>query len=224
MKFVYPQINEIFRRENFAVPTLVIENQRFFHKLIKDISLSIDGISTDAVLSEDNKPIDFSKNCEIISDFINFNLNKKNLISKVCSALESICLSPEFYVETQTLLAQIENLLSKWTFEYPCDITATKLSISNIIKSLGIELNCDYPDIDDEAEKVIDYMELVREFDRDKFFITVNMRSFFPDSVIEKFITTCLEHEYNILMIEAKAYPLLKNEKRVTIDSDLCEF
>lgn len=36
--------------------------------------------------------------------------------------------------------------------------------------------------IDSDAEKLIDYMELVREFDRDKLFVTVNMRGFFVDS------------------------------------------
>lgn len=67
-------------------------------------------------------------------------------------------------------------------------------------------------------------MELVREFDRDKLFITVNMRAYFDDEIIAKFQKTALSHEFKVLMLEAYAYPPLKLEKRLTIDADLCEF
>ena len=75
-----------------------------------------------------------------------------------------------------------------------------------------------------EVEKILDYMELVREFDRNKLFITVNMRSFFDDELITEFMKTVVSHEYRILMLESNAYLRLTLEKRITIDADLCEF
>ena len=56
---------------------------------------------------------------------------------------------------------------------------ATKISVTTLFKAIGIELHDDYEGEYGAAEKLIDYMELVREFDRDKVFITINMRSFF---------------------------------------------
>lgn len=72
--------------------------------------------------------------------------------------------------------------------------------------------------------KILDYMELVREFDRDKLFITVNMRAYFDDVLIEQFMKTAISHEFRILMLESNAYRALPYEKRTTIDADLCEF
>ncbi len=224
MKFAYSDISGVFDFNQPFVHSLVIENQLLFRKLIKDIYLSLDGIPTSVILSKDNRPIDISKNLEIITDFVNFSINQKTLLNKICSALEHISVSAENYLETQKLLLEIENKVSLWSFEFPCDIVASKITISNLLKSIGIELNDDYQGENGDAEKIIDYMELVREFDREKLFITVNMRCYFSNTVMESFINTVVSHEYKVLMLESKSYPLLNLEKRLTIDEDLCEF
>lgn len=224
MKFAYSDISGVFEWKEPFIPTLVIENQLLLRKLIGDIYLSLDGVQTKAVLSKKDTPIDFSKNAEVISDFINFNINQKNLLSKICSHLEHAAVSPENYLSTQQLLAQIESTAGEWAFDFPCDIVFSKISVQSILKGIGVEINDSYSGVSGDAERIIDYMELVREFDRDKLFVTVNMRSFFPDDVIEKFISTSVSHEYKVLMIESNSYPMLKNEKRLTVDSDLCEF
>ena len=102
-----------------------------------------------------------------------------------------------------------------------CD---SKRSVSTLLKAVGIEIRDEYEGHRGEVEKVLDYMELVREFDRDKLFITVNMRSFFDDDIIHQFQKTALSHEFKILMLESQSYPHLPLEKRITIDEDLCEF
>ena len=47
-------------------------------------------------------------------------------------------------------------------------------------------------------------MELVREFDHDKLFITVNLRSYYNDETILKFMATVIAHDYKVFMIENK--------------------
>lgn len=224
MKFVHREIDRIFAWDKPLIQTLVVENQSFFRKVLKDVFMSFDGYTTPAVLSVNNKPVQITKHAEVITDFINFTLNQKTLINRICSALEQTAISPENYLETQKLLSHIENKVNKWAFEFPCDIIASRISTSNLLKAIGIEINEDYHGESGDAEKLIDYMELVREFDRDKLFITVNMRNYFSDPVICKFMKTVLSHEYKILMIEANSYPILDFESRTTIDYDLCEF
>lgn len=224
MKFAYSDISGVFCWDQAMIPTLVIENQSFFRKLLADIYQSLDGILTSATLSENYQPLEFSKYAELITDFINFNINRKSLLNKVCVALERNSVSAENYLETQILLSDIEKKVGEWAFEFPCDIVASKISVSNLIRAIGIEINNDYEGESGDAERIIDYMELVREFDRDKMFITVNMRSYFSDGVIENFMKTAASHGYKVLMIESKSYPLLAYEKRLTIDEDLCEF
>ena len=98
------------------------------------------------------------------------------------------------------------------------------LSPTGIIKSAGIEICNDYEGETGDAERIIDYMELVREFERDKLFITVNMRSFFSDEVADSFMKTVVSHGFKIFMIEASEHTILENERRIKIDKDLCEF
>ena len=72
-------------------------------------------------------------------------------------------------------------------------------------------------------EKLIDYMSLVRDLDRDKLFVFVNLRSWFTDNEVSLFVKTVLAHKYRILLIDNCEYPKLENERRIIIDRDLCE-
>ena len=67
-------------------------------------------------------------------------------------------------------------------------------------------------------------MELVREFDREKLFFLVNLRSYYSDSEIELFLQSALGHGHRIMLIDSCDHPRLELERRVTIDKDLCEF
>lgn len=224
MRFIHSDIDAVFDIDTSYISTLVIESPSLFRKVIKDISLSIDGSTTPAVLSKNNETVDFGKNAELICDLIYFNINQKPLLNKILSSLERSAVSPDNYLETQELLGNIESSISKWAFDFPCDIIATKITTATVLKAVGIELNNDYEGEAGDAERIIDYMELVREFDRDKLFITVNMRSFISDEVMTDFMRTAISHEYKLLMIDSVNRPMLPFEKRVTVDEDLCIF
>jgi len=142
----------------------------------------------------------------------------------VCNALERAAVSDEHYLETQTLLSSIERHVTDWMFGFPCDIAASNVSVAALLKAVGVFVRDEYEGEAGEAEKLIDYMELIREFDRDKLFITVNMRGWFSDETVASFMRAVLSHEYKVLMIESCTHPRLEEERRVTIDRDLCEF
>lgn len=73
-------------------------------------------------------------------------------------------------------------------------------------------------------EKIFEYMELVRELDRDRLFIMINMRTYFSCSEMEEFVQIALLHDFKLLLLESVSFPPIKNTKRYTIDEDLCEF
>ncbi len=224
MRLAYPEIEAIFEWPGEAVPTLVMENQRLFRRFLADVRLATEGATTSAVLSVGDKPVSLAKYAEVISDFLCFELNQKTLLNKVCVALEQAALSEEHYLKTQELLSALEVQIEDWAFGLPVSIVSSKVTVAALLKAVGITLCEDYEGEEGNAEKLVDYMELVREFDRDKLFITVNMRSWFSDEVVAGFMHTVLSHEYKVLMVESSTHPLLKEEKRVTIDKDLCEF
>lgn len=224
MRFVFPEINNVFEFKGNYINTLVIENRALLLRLMKDIHQSIGGNDGLSVLSKEYVPISMTKNAELISDFINFDINNKTLLSKIITVLEKVSLNETYYYSTNELLGEVEKSISLWAFDFSCDIITKKITPAALMKAAGIELRNSYEGVLGDAEKILDYMELVREFDHDKLFITLNMRSFFEDDVIESFLKTAISHEYKILMIENKAYNVLLQEKRFTIDEDLCEF
>lgn len=224
MKLAYPAFSSVLEIGGDAVLCLVIENQTLFRSFLCDMASAVDGVDCDVVLSEGDRIVEASKNAELLCDFIDFELNRRSLTSKVVAAIEESALSPDNYLQTQELLAEIERAVGKWAFSLSCDVSADKLSVGTLLKSVGVAVKCDYEGHVGEVEKILDYMELVREFDRDKLFVTVNMRAYFPDELIAQFQKTVLSHEYKVLMLESQDRPRLKTEKRITIDGELCEF
>ena len=67
-------------------------------------------------------------------------------------------------------------------------------------------------------------MELFQEFDREKLFVMVNMRSFFADHAMQLFFETVLAHRLRVLLVDSSEKTRLSAEKRLVIDCDLCEF
>lgn len=105
--------------------------------------------------------------------------------------------------------------------ELPFEISCQRLSIGPVIRALSPEIESGDSD---PLEKIYAYMELVRELDRDKLFIMVNMRTYFSDEAMESFAETVCLHDLKVLLMENHAFPKLKHADRFVIDADLCEF
>lgn len=221
MKLAHPMLDTVFSTEEDRVPTLVIENQVFFRSFLQDISDQIAGFDGKAVLSLNDRVLPFQGNAELVDSFLGFTLNRKPLVNKILSVLERDAVEGARYMDTMAILSSVENLLSELSQFFPCGLSCTKLSIGAIWRAIGIEIAQDY---DDPLEMILDYMDLVREFDRDKLFIFVNIRSYFPDEKVELFLETALGHGFQMLLIDSRDYDRLEAEKRVIIDKDLCEF
>ena len=224
MKFVYPEIDYVCTFQEGFVPTLVIEHKPLLLRFSQDIHRQLNGEDGKAVFSIGNTPKDISKYVEWIDNVYAFSLNQKSLISKISAALEKTALSAEHYQASQAMLSSVEAFLETISFDFPCSIYPTKLSIPALIKCAGIELAEDYTGKSAIPEKMIDYMELVREFDKDKLFIISHMRQYFEDDVMRLFMQTVLSHGLHVLMLESVAYQKLPEERRLTVDSDFCIF
>ena len=95
-----------------------------------------------------------------------------------------------------------------------------RLNVASLIKASDIRFDDEY---DSLCEKIVDYMELVREYIGDKCFFTLNLRSLISDAEAELLMKTLLDHEYHCIMIENCERKRSSLEKRTIIDEDLCE-
>ena len=219
MKFVYPDIENVFDTDIDKVNSLIIENQNLMVSLLEDVNNLLQGKDGISVLSENDKELQFDKFAELIFQYVPFSINTKSLISKVSSAFEKNAMLDERYSQTMEMLGKIESYLFDLSQNFSGDFVFSKINISSLIKSVGIEFNEDYNSL---GEKLVDYFELVTEYDKRKLFITLNLRDFINDKETELFIDTVLCHGYNLIMIDSHEHKLLKNENRIIVDDSLC--
>lgn len=220
MMLAHPQLESVIKFSDSGANTIIIENQDFFRNFLQDIQVQIDGFPGKCVLSENYVPLDWSKSCELLDSFLPFHLNRKPLLSKIASAMECTAMAEGHYQQTMALLSQIECYLDDLVFSMDCDVVCGEVTVSTLLKSVGVTLRDDYPD---PLERLLDYMELVRCYERNKLFIFVNLRSYFPDDSVQHFLQTAIDHQYTILLVDAWEYPRLPGERRLIIDKDLCE-
>ena len=221
MKLIYESMGHILRFGEGYVIELAIENKKLFFEMVTNISEQSNGAHGKFVLSISDKPVELSRYADVMIQFTPFEINRKNLLAKLYTALEQKALHAENYLKTGALLNELENYIHHLTEDFPFEIDCKKVAIGPLLRALGPEI-----DVSEKSplEKIFNYMELVREFDRDKLFVMINMRTFFSDEDMELFAQTVCLHDFKVLLLESTSLERLKNVKRYTIDNDLCEF
>ena len=215
-----PIISTVFDTGIDKVNTIIIENQKMLSAFLNSILLQINGYDGNIVLSNNNKELSFEKSIELLTQFFPFDINKKSLITKVLSSLEKRAISSVYYGDTMKILSDLELYMQNISDDLNYDYSFSKLSISALLKSSGFEFNENY---DYLGEKILDYFNLVYEYEREKLFITVNLRSYLDDDEIFRFVDTVLKKKINLIMIDAFEHNFITNEKRLIIDKDLCK-
>lgn len=220
MKIAHEKLSTVLEFSKGMCLGIVIENQRFMYEFVTDIKKSIEKSETGIIISQNNEPISVADKVSLIIDFIDFPLNSKALSTKIVNELSRIAENETFYNETHKLLAQIEKTVYKYAMDVPHEIGFEKLNMQNILKSIGVFVEDDYDNLE---EKILAYMDLTRELEGKELFVFVNLRSFISNSNFDTMLETALEREHNILLIDGMEYQKLEKEKRLIIDSDLCE-
>ena len=221
MKLIYGDMGHVLCFDGGYVNELVVENRKMFFEMVSNITFQADGAYGDCVLSISDKSVEFSRYADVTVQFAPFQVNRKSLLTKLNASLEQKALFAENYAKTGELLGEIERYILYLAEDFQFEVDCQKLSIGPIIKAISPEI--------EEAEKstiekVFAYMELVRELDRERLFIMVNMRTYFSDEEMERFVESACLHDFKVLLLESSSLPILKSTKRHTIDSDLCEF
>ena len=88
MMIAYPEADICFEICEDKIPTFVIENQHMFYNMISDIRSQLDGNKGEVVLSEDHIPLDMRKTADLLTQFVPFTVNQKELITKLYAVLK----------------------------------------------------------------------------------------------------------------------------------------
>jgi len=218
LKLVHYDIEKEFDFDENCVYSLIIENQDFFREVITELSVG-NNENGNIVLSDDNEVLSISSFLDVIKDFAPFDIYSKSLSSKLISYFER-SINENFFIESQTLLSEIEKFINSVSFNFPFDVGCTKLNNTALLKAVGLEIIDSYSD---SLLKLLNYFEIVRELSGDKIFVLINMRSYYPDDRMQLFIDSACDSAIKLLLIESTERSLLSGENRCIIDSDLCE-
>lgn len=221
MKIVHPEITSKIELSEQKINILVIESPSFLYRLVSDIKKQLDNMEGNTILSFLDKPISFYKYVDIISDPLSFELNNRKIMTKMLSAMEKCSLEGVYYEQTHKLMSQIESYINELSLNFDADIVCKDISFQHILKAVGLSVADDYERL---IDRIYAYMELVREFEGDKLFIFINLGSFIEWKQLQEFADTVVGHSFRVLLIDSHNFKKLKNENRLVIDHDLCEF
>ncbi len=220
MRIAYPAVDICSALEEENILTLIFENQHLFYDVVSDIGNQLDGHSGKVVLSKDYQPLDMRKHVELITQFVPFSINQKELINKLYSELKSKSADAQMYQKTTELYACISKYLYALTEEYESELTFDEPDdISGMLKSFNVRF---YDEDKSLAEKILEYAIAVNELKGERVFIFVNMRSYLTDAQTENLFKSFILRKIKVICIENKEYARFEMEKRIVVDEDMC--
>jgi len=199
---------------------LIIENQREFSDIIKTLLSQKECDNEEIILSHNYEIQKFNNNVEIITSFIPFEINKKELLTKLYNQLKKISVNEEWYEKTVRILSNVENYIYEITEDFDEGISVTSpADISGLLKVFDIEFDVDSQSL---AENLFDYAQIVRKYLAKSVFISVNLRSYLMDDECKMLYKTLTDHKICWVCLESCERPKLDFSKRVILDKDLC--
>ncbi len=220
MILCHPEIERVFDFSGKKIPSLVVERPALFRKLVLDIYEQCDGGEGEFVLSRDDVVQSMLSNVEFIDNCVHYDFSPKALTTRILKSLEREAMNEVFHLKTVELLQKIQEYLNELSFSFNTTLEFTRCSLPGLLKCAGVTIRDDY---EDPLERLFDYMELVREFEKDRIFILLNLRSYYADADVEAFLGALVDHEYQAFLLDNVDRQKLPYEERTTIDDDLCE-
>ena len=147
MKLAYSTLQNIIEITDDTIHSIVVENPEYYYHMVKDFMNQVEGKEGGWIVSENDKPLAVNKNVEILFDFISINVNQKTLITKILNEMEQIANKEENINETMQLLSDIERFVMYLNEDFDLSITCDKLTISQLLKSVGISISVETDDL-----------------------------------------------------------------------------
>lgn len=138
MKIILPNIQEPLDCGREKCCSLIVENQPVLYHILCDITHQLQGEDGTSVLSEANKTLSIQKCVELHTQFIPFEINQKNLLSKVQGQMHQIAVDESHYMETQELLSNWERYLMDISMDLIGNLQFGKIQVDSLIKGAGV--------------------------------------------------------------------------------------
>lgn len=209
-------------KENI-INIIIIENQLYFRQITLELIEQLADKNNTFSLIKDGKTLNFTKNCTVIFDTFNLEINNKKIINAILTNLQKI--AQENYEET----LKIKHNLNQYFNDLSCQSEYNlkfddEPDILNILKIANFKI-----DIDNEnfLEKFLTYLKTLSHIANFKLIIILNSRIYFSEQELMEIYKFSINNKINILNIEyslENKYSKLSDfEKIIIFDKDCCE-
>lgn len=208
-------INVSFER----VPVLVLENPQVMTEVVTCLVNASSGDEKDMVLSEENEPVSFQKNAELILSPLLINLNDSKIIKKLYKNLQDDAQEyDEIKAHVNTQMVQLfETLQAHSAYaEIKYDL---EIDWENIFKMYHIGIDDEEADI---TQRVISLIKILAGLMHIRLICFVNLKSFLTNESVSEIYKMAEYYGMNLLLVENREYEKLEAEQIYIVDMDRC--
>ncbi len=223
---IFPFENDLDFNKSF-VNVLEIENANLFYNIVTSLimlSNKEQGIEKIFLFDDSGNHIDISKNCYVINDFFNIDVNDKKIITKLYDKVINDLknddeLMYKIGIEYQNFFNNFIEIFNNYDFELEYSVD---FSLKNFFKMIGLGFTFDKSEF---LNTFYTFIDIVSEFDLFNVVILTNIRAYFSDEKLIEVYKYCTYKKVKLLLIEPFLNrSVLEYEKRLVIDKNFDDF
>lgn len=218
MKLAYPEWTTVLEWDALHPGSLVIEHPQSYLRIVSDLTAQEEG-EGELVFSEKGQILSLKKSALLIRDLWSVDVNQKKLLNGVLGELKKLA-REEYEADVQKLLFDMSALLTSLSQDTMLPlIWEEQPDIISLLKAMDVRLESS----DSPFDRLLDYVNLAQLYLHTRLVILVGVRAFLTGEEFEALCRDFSSRELQVLFVDGSSYPMLANEKRLLIDSDLCE-
>lgn len=223
MKLVYPDYRFQIYFEESIVNVLVIENEKEFTHLIREIVQQINGYDGRFVLSEEDKILKVTNTIQCIIDPFNLEINSKKVLDRIYEKSKQDIMDTDLYLSQENMNLIINEFMNRVLEQSDYSLVyQDRFDVKNIFKLVDLKIMKETCNL---LEEIIDYLKVNSKLLNYDVFIFVNLKSYLSHEELTLFYKTIAYEKYKILLVEngLKESNRIECEKCFIIDKDCCE-
>ena len=219
MILVYSYLNLKFEFRENECQVLVVENPKTFSEIVWDFHRQMLGEEDKLVLSENDKVLLLEKNCDLIINPYDLEINNRRVLGKLYQEMKAIS-NEDFYIQAGEVRTKIVNYLDDISMKLPYPICFNaEMDVMNLYKLFDLRLE---EEIDSLLQKVIDYLKIMSSLCGVKLIVFVNIKNFLCEEQILELYKASFYCKINLLLIESAQRNKLTGENIAVLDGQDC--